>query len=97
MLQRVWFLCCQILWPNGEFFISLRSTPGEVDDGAQPGERSVNMTGKFGGSKGSKPGSFELQLEASRRASYIKKMLFGNVSFLFKYLRILCCQLIIIS
>ncbi|KAK4747794.1 hypothetical protein SAY87_014380 [Trapa incisa] len=67
-----------ILWPNGVFFISLRSTPSEVDDDAQPGEGSHNNTGKFGVNKDCRPSSFELQLEATRRASYVKKMLFDG-------------------
>lgn len=74
------FLYFQILWPNGKFFISLRSTPGEVDDDAQPSERSLNTIHKFGVSKDTQPNSFELQLEATRRASYVKKMLFGRIS-----------------
>lgn len=33
---------------------------------------------QFGGSKVGKPGSFEQQLEAARRASDLKKLLFGE-------------------
>ncbi|XP_031392503.1 uncharacterized protein LOC116204515 [Punica granatum] len=67
-----------ILWPNGKFFISLRSAVAPMDDDAQPGEKLLDTISKFGGSKGSKANSFELQLEATRRASDVKKMLFDG-------------------
>lgn len=63
-----WFL--QVLWPNGTFFIQLRNAQSEDD--------SESITSRTDGSKIPKPGSFELQLEAARRASDVKKMLLGQ-------------------
>lgn len=58
-----------VLWPNGIFF-ARASIPSEVDD-LQPNQRSSQTIGRSG-----KPASFEEQLEAARRASDVKKMLF---------------------
>ena len=72
----------QRLWPNGTFFTRIGATEGKVD------ETHLNLmsfqVGQFGGSKVSKQGSgsFEEQLEAVRRASDIKKMLFGEYIYL---------------
>lgn len=54
-----------ILWPNGTFFIKLRSTQTENTSSAS--DKEMN-----------KPSSFELQLEAARRASDIKKIILGG-------------------
>ncbi|KAG7022432.1 Sorting nexin-16 [Cucurbita argyrosperma subsp. argyrosperma] len=59
-----------VLWPNGTFFIQLRNAQSEDD--------SESITSRTDGSKIPKPGSFELQLEAARRASDVKKMLLGG-------------------
>lgn len=64
-------LLFQVLWPNGIFFIHLRNAQSEGDD-------SQSTSSQTDGSKIPKPGSFELQLEAARRASDVKKMLFGE-------------------
>ncbi|XP_022972335.1 uncharacterized protein LOC111470917 [Cucurbita maxima] len=60
-----------VLWPNGIFFIHLRNAQSEGDD-------SQSTSSQTDGSKIPKPGSFELQLEAARRASDVKKMLFDG-------------------
>lgn len=64
-------LLLQVLWPNGTFFIQLRNAQSEDDD-------TQSTTSRTDESKIPKPGSFELQLEAARRASDVKKMLFGE-------------------
>ncbi|XP_015574610.2 uncharacterized protein LOC8275559 [Ricinus communis] len=66
------------LWPNGTFFTRVGATEGKVDD-AQVHLIPLQVS-QFGGSKVSKQGSgsFEEQLEAARRASDIKKMLFDG-------------------
>ncbi|VVA15233.1 PREDICTED: Phox-associated [Prunus dulcis] len=60
-----------VLWPNGTFFLRL----GNAQDG---NENPFQNISQLGGSKADKPGSFEQQLEAARRASDIKKMLFDG-------------------
>lgn len=64
-----------ILWPNGTFFIKLRNI---VETSNEPNEGSVHSAKQPGGSKVSKAGSFEEQLEATRRASDVKKMLYDG-------------------
>lgn len=64
----------QVLWPNGIFFIQLRNA--QIEDDSQ------STTSRTDGGKSPKPGSFELQLEAARRASDVKKMLFGEYCFI---------------
>ncbi|CAL5378695.1 unnamed protein product [Camellia sinensis] len=59
-----------VLWPDGTFFLRLNSHT-EIDD-CEPHQRSFQTTR----SRASKLGSFEQQLEAARRASDIKKMIF---------------------
>ncbi|KAJ6835206.1 uncharacterized protein M6B38_122795 [Iris pallida] len=61
------------LWPNGTFFIKFGSSQGKVDDinSSQKGQNS-NRTSGNGSS------SFELHLEAARRASDVKKMILGG-------------------
>ncbi|PSS19177.1 Sorting nexin-25 like [Actinidia chinensis var. chinensis] len=63
-----------VLWPDGIFFLRLR-TQSRMDD-YQPDQRSFEITSQR--SQVSKPGSFEQQLEAARRASDIKKMIFNG-------------------
>lgn len=60
-----------VLWPNGTFFLRV----GNAQDG---NENPFQNISQLGGSKADKPGSFEQQLEAARRASDIKKMLFDG-------------------
>ncbi|KAK4804172.1 hypothetical protein SAY86_003989 [Trapa natans] len=64
-----------ILWPNGKFFISLRSIPTNVGDDAQQDGRLLNTVDSHVGSKLS---SFEMHLEATRRANELKKLLFDG-------------------
>ncbi|KAI3769829.1 hypothetical protein L6452_00943 [Arctium lappa] len=59
-----------VLWPEGIFFLKLNKSQ---TDSSQPNEGSSRTTS---GSKGNKQASFEEQLEAARRASDIKKMIF---------------------
>lgn len=61
-----------VLWPDGTFFLRLNSHT-EIDD-CEPHQRSFQTTR----SRASKLGSFEQQLEAARRASDIKKMIFNG-------------------
>ncbi|KAK1317814.1 hypothetical protein QJS10_CPA05g01539 [Acorus calamus] len=63
-----------VLWPNGTFFIDLESRKGKVDD-YEFGQRRTKSSV---GDKVSKSGSFELHLEAARRASEVKKMIIGG-------------------
>ncbi|XP_019252042.1 PREDICTED: uncharacterized protein LOC109230955 [Nicotiana attenuata] len=62
-----------VLWPNGIFFIKLRN-PVEINNR----EPNQGTTRQPVGSKVSKAGSFEEQLEATRRASDVKKMLYDG-------------------
>ncbi|PSS29374.1 Sorting nexin-16 like [Actinidia chinensis var. chinensis] len=65
-----------VLWPEGTFFMRLNTqTEIEMED-CQPKERSSQSTSHC--SKVSKQGSFEQQLEAARRASDVKKMIFNG-------------------
>lgn len=71
----------QVLWPNDAFFIKLRSTSSENTGGTS----REDCAG---------PSSFELQLEAARRASDVKKMLLGRHSFRvfhYNYIFTCCC------
>ncbi|KAK9136209.1 hypothetical protein Syun_015539 [Stephania yunnanensis] len=58
-----------VLWPNGKFFLDIGSARGKMD---------VLGFSTTGNHQPSKTGSFELQLEAARRASDVKKMLLGG-------------------
>lgn len=62
-----------VLWPDGTFFIKLGTTRSSTDD-----SQSIETASHVAGSKASKPGSFELQFEASRRASDVKKIIFNG-------------------
>ncbi|KAJ6671295.1 PX SERINE/THREONINE KINASE PXK [Salix viminalis] len=65
-----------ILWPDGIFFTRTRGAQSKADDD-QPNPIPFQIN-QLGGSKVSNKGSFEEQLEAARRASDIKKMLFDG-------------------
>ncbi|CAI0446939.1 unnamed protein product [Linum tenue] len=68
-----------ILWPNGTFFTKIGVAQTKAADEGQQNRNSFQM-GQFGGiAKASKQISFEEQLEASRRANYIRKTLFDGV------------------
>uniref|UniRef100_A0A7C9AAM3 PX domain-containing protein n=1 Tax=Opuntia streptacantha TaxID=393608 RepID=A0A7C9AAM3_OPUST len=63
-----------ILWPDGKFFLKLEITGGGVDE---IDCKCFQATPRASCSKSSqKAGSFEMQLEEARRASYVKEMLF---------------------
>ncbi|GMY05922.1 sorting nexin-16 [Fagus crenata] len=62
-----------VLWPDGTFFIKLGNAQSN-DDETEPNQKPFQTTTRFGGSKI----SFEQQLEAARRASEVKKMLFDG-------------------
>ncbi|KAL2468389.1 Phox-associated domain [Forsythia ovata] len=65
-----------ILWPNDTFFLSLNIRSGLNDCQENPG--SLRPTRQQVGTRVSKQGTFEQQLEATRRASDVKKMLFNG-------------------
>ncbi|XP_037497636.1 uncharacterized protein LOC105634251 isoform X2 [Jatropha curcas] len=64
------------LWPNGTFFTRVGVAQGTVSDGQQ--NSTPFDVSQFAGPKAPKQSSFEEQLEAARRASDIKKMLFDG-------------------
>lgn len=59
------------------FFTRVSDSQEELDE-TDPSEKTFQMAGQLGGMKVPKPSSFEQQLEATRRASEIKKFLFGE-------------------
>ncbi|GER50415.1 Phox-associated domain [Striga asiatica] len=61
-----------VLWPGGTFFLRLRA------QNQQSGCEESQQTRKSGGTRLPQPGSFEQQLEAARRASDVKKMIFNG-------------------
>ncbi|KAJ6716689.1 PX SERINE/THREONINE KINASE PXK [Salix koriyanagi] len=65
-----------ILWPDGIFFTRTGSAQSKADND-QPNPKPFQIN-QLGGSKVSNKGLFEEQLEAARRASDIKKMLFDG-------------------
>lgn len=67
----------QVLWPDGTFFLRVGNTQSNDDD-AELNQKPFQTTSQFGGNKISTLVSFEQQLEAARRASDVKKMLFGE-------------------
>ncbi|XP_017426070.1 uncharacterized protein LOC108334679 isoform X1 [Vigna angularis] len=66
-----------ILWPGGTFFLRIQ-TPQVFIGGSAYDQKPLPSISESGGSKMTKSqsGSFELQLEAIRRASDLKKLLF---------------------
>ncbi|KAK6253594.1 hypothetical protein QUC31_015314 [Theobroma cacao] len=66
-----------VLWPGGTFFTRVGNIQNKFDN-CHPNQTPSENFSQFGGSNVSKPGSFEQQLEATRRASDIKKMLFDG-------------------
>ncbi|KAK0582541.1 hypothetical protein LWI29_026802 [Acer saccharum] len=67
----------QMLWPGGTFFTRVGNILNEFDND-QSDLTSFKAVSQFNGSKVCKPGSFEEHLEAARRASDVKKMLFDG-------------------
>ncbi|GAB4853948.1 hypothetical protein Ancab_018157 [Ancistrocladus abbreviatus] len=65
-----------VLWPDGKFFLKLDIS--QKADESEFGCSSSQNTSCSAGSRLSPPGSFELQLEAARRASDVKKMIFNG-------------------
>ncbi|KAK8613614.1 hypothetical protein V6N13_101371 [Hibiscus sabdariffa] len=61
----------------GTFFTTLGNIQSNLGD-THPDQTPAETSSQFSGSNVSKPGSFEQQLEATRRASDIKKMLFDG-------------------
>ncbi|CAA0807570.1 Unknown protein [Striga hermonthica] len=61
-----------VLWPGGTFFLRLRA------QNQQSGCEESQQTRQSGGTRVPQPGSFEQQLEAARRASDVKKMIFNG-------------------
>ncbi|CAN8257891.1 unnamed protein product [Cochlearia groenlandica] len=66
-----------LLWPNGVFFTRVGDDEEAMNE-TDPGEKTFQIAGQLGGMKVAKPSSFEQQREAARRASEIKKFLFGG-------------------
>ncbi|XP_073123578.1 uncharacterized protein [Henckelia pumila] len=65
-----------VLWPDGTFFLRLR-TQSLLND-SQTNQGSWQNTRKQNGRRVAQPGSFEQQLEAARRASDLKKLIFDG-------------------
>ncbi|XP_073028071.1 uncharacterized protein [Primulina eburnea] len=65
-----------VLWPNGTFFLRLRAQ--NLRNDSQTNQGYWQNTRKQSGRRVAQPGSFEEQLEAARRASDLKKMIFDG-------------------
>ncbi|KAK1369606.1 Phox homologous domain [Heracleum sosnowskyi] len=65
-----------VLWPGGKFFLKL-NIRSKMDDN-ETNDIFLQSTSASTSSNASKPGSFELQLEAARRASNVKKMILSG-------------------
>ncbi|XP_071930858.1 uncharacterized protein [Coffea arabica] len=65
-----------VLWPDGKFFLKW-NIESQADDSEQS-QVSVQTPEQSARSKAYRPGSFEQQLEAARRASDVKKLLFDG-------------------
>ncbi|XP_062092348.1 uncharacterized protein LOC133798155 [Humulus lupulus] len=66
-----------VLWPDGTFFLKV-GNGRDKEENAESDLKCFQNINQIGTSKVSKPGSFEAQLEAARRASDVKKMLFDG-------------------
>ncbi|QCD89392.1 hypothetical protein DEO72_LG4g336 [Vigna unguiculata] len=69
-----------ILWPGGTFFLRIQTPQVFIGGGSAYDQKPLPSISESGGSKMTKSqsGSFELQLEAIRRASDLKKFLFDG-------------------
>ncbi|KAL6870924.1 hypothetical protein ACP4OV_014772 [Aristida adscensionis] len=67
------------LWPNGTFFTKVDGYQGNSGSSQSDKQPSGGTNQSIGNRKGS-ASSFELQLEASRNASEVKKLLLGGTS-----------------
>ncbi|CAA0830920.1 Unknown protein [Striga hermonthica] len=65
-----------ILWPDGVFFVTLR-IQGKLKGGNEANKGSETSS-RQGGRRFNKQGSFQQQLEAARRASDVKNMIFNG-------------------
>jgi sorting nexin-13 len=74
-LLSTYFKNDQLLWPNGTFFTRV--------EGYQPKMQQNQNQGRFSMTQSAEIASqfFEEQLEASRRANDVKKLLLGELSF----------------
>ncbi|MCL7046827.1 hypothetical protein MKW94_008088 [Papaver nudicaule] len=66
-----------VLWPDGKFFIKI-GLQGRIHDDTPLDQKLAETASRVAGSRMSKPASFEMQLEAARRASDIKKMMLSG-------------------
>ncbi|KAJ7967397.1 Phox-associated domain,Sorting nexin [Quillaja saponaria] len=66
-----------VLWPGGTFFLRIGITQTVIDD-TEVDQKPFQTARRSSGSNVSKPGLFEMQLEAARRANDLKKMLFDG-------------------
>ncbi|KAI3774756.1 hypothetical protein L1987_49318 [Smallanthus sonchifolius] len=64
-----------VLWPDGIFFTRVNT---QNRNGSQSDQDSPLATSRSSGSKANKQGLFEEQLEAARRASDVRKMIFNG-------------------
>ncbi|KAL0412523.1 UNVERIFIED_CONTAM: hypothetical protein Sradi_1454000 [Sesamum radiatum] len=64
-----------VLWPGGTFFMTLRIQKKLSGTQANQGSQTTEQQG---GKTVSQPESFEQQLEAARRASHVKKIIFNG-------------------
>lgn len=65
--------CHQLLWPGGKFFLTFRIQSKDNND-----NKGAQTTSHQGGRNVAQPPTFEQQLEAARRASDVKKIIFGE-------------------
>ncbi|GAB2267281.1 hypothetical protein Dimus_002267 [Dionaea muscipula] len=66
-----------VLWPGGKFFLNLGISLDDSDE-TEFGYRAFQSANISAGRKDSSAGSFQAQLEAARRASDVKKMIFNG-------------------
>ncbi|XP_043709583.1 uncharacterized protein LOC122658623 [Telopea speciosissima] len=66
-----------VLWPNGTFFLKLDNIQGDIGN-SEFSQKPAQTAKSLAGNRISRPGSFESQLEAARRASDVKKMILGG-------------------
>ncbi|XP_028553572.1 uncharacterized protein LOC110100045 isoform X1 [Dendrobium catenatum] len=66
-----------ILWPNGTFFIKFGSSQEKANGNYFNQKSTLNRSQRYSDKVGG-PSSFEFQLEATRRASDVKKMILGG-------------------
>ncbi|KAL0454205.1 UNVERIFIED_CONTAM: hypothetical protein Slati_0759700 [Sesamum latifolium] len=64
-----------VLWPGGTFFMTLRI---QKKLGGTQANQGPQTTEQQGGKTATQPESFEQQLEAARRASHVKKIIFNG-------------------